>query len=486
MAKRSRAHAARRCFPYLALLLVAATLPRSAAAEKVLAKVDDWEFFSDGRAGGFASYVYGDGLPADTYVTDFNGNPAVLRTVQGGGFASSHEQGPLDVPGVTFPTDQPRPPNAGHINMWRIRSGFVSNILGFGTRAKLTPYTTFSTYVQLWMFVESEGRQKNRPNYPDARQGYAKLEGPWGSFLMGRTRALFSRGATDIDSLYAHRWGVGWPGSIDSNGPSLGQIGFGVLGSGFASGVIYGTPSIGGLQLNVGAFDPIQLQGSGGWNRTVLARPEAELTFELKFGATGKLVLFANGAIQKVYKEGYCRTTLLSTEAPGTVLPPCSATAGGFGYGGRFELGHVHIGVAGHYGQGLGLNYALEVSPAAQDNAGNMRKFDGYYGQLQLVFGRVDLFAGAGIARVFLTDFDKTPNKPDPTDPLSASADPTMARQVFGFSVIKYQFGANAGIVFHVTPNVHFDLDAFRAEAGWYFGEKQVVWVGNGGMMVSW
>src|SRR5438445_752311 len=82
----------------------------------------------------------------------------------------------------------------------------------------------------------------------DARQGYAKVEGPWGALTVGRMRTLFSRGATDIDVMYAHRWGVGWPGKLDNNGPSTGMLGFGVLGSGFSSGVIYGTPKQHGLQ----------------------------------------------------------------------------------------------------------------------------------------------------------------------------------------------------------------------------------------------
>ena len=47
--------------------------------------------------------------------------------------------------------------------------------------------------------------------------------------------------------LYAHRWGVGWPGNLDNKGPTLGQLGFGVLGVGFSSGVIYGTPVFAGV-----------------------------------------------------------------------------------------------------------------------------------------------------------------------------------------------------------------------------------------------
>ena len=28
--------------------------------------------------------------------------------------------------------------------------------------------------------------------------------------------------------------------------------------------------------------------------------------------------------------------------------------------------------------------------------------------------------------------------------------------------------GVNAGVVYHMTPSVHWDLDFFRAQADWY------------------
>jgi hypothetical protein len=141
------------------------------------------------------------------------------------------------------------------------------------------------------------------------------------------------------------------------------------------------------------------------------------------------------------------------------------------GYGGRFELGPVHIGLAGHYGQGLGLSYALENSLAAFDVQGNPRKIDGYYAQSQFVLGRFDLFAGWGITRVFLTTLDKA--GPTGTDPSPNS-------------VIKYQMGTNAGVVFNMTPSVHFDLEYFRAQAAWWLGEKQILNTAAFGMTYNW
>ena len=137
----------------------------------------------------------------------------------------------------------------------------------------------------------------------------------------------------------------------------------------------------------------------------------------------------------------------------------------GVGYGGRFELGPVHLGVAGHYGKGLGLSYALENSYAVADAETHLRWGDGYYVQSQFVIGKFDVFAGWGIARVFLTDLD-----------LRSPA----------VSVIKWQMGINAGIVYNVTPNLHFDLEYFRAEARWWLGEQQVLHSGAFGMTFNW
>jgi hypothetical protein len=434
---------------YSAVVLAGVLATGRADAEKSLFKNDEWEVYTDGRAAGFLSYAHGNGFPLNTL--DANGN--VLHDVKGGGW--------LAVSARDSNTDQ------GTIDMMRVRSGMLANQLGLGVRYQISPTVKATAYIQIWAFIESIGRMKNQPNYADVRQGYAKIEGPWGSFLAGRTRSLFSRGATDIDVLYAHRWGVGFPAAIDSSGPTQGQIGFGVLGSGFAAGLIYATPVLAGFQLSAGVFDPIQLQGNGSWFRTKFLRPEGELTFEQPLGVAGKIVLFVNGAIQDVYQDGYCPPTS-TPNGPG-----CSVTAAGVGFGGRFEYGPVHLGVASHRGNGLGLNYALEVSDSSTDPLGNLRASDGYYVQSQFVLGKFDLFAGWGITRIFLTAADNQ------NISMPAAGDNPH-------SVIKYQMGYNGGVVFNYTPNLHFDLDYFRAQAAWYLGEHQNIDNFNGGMTFNW
>ncbi|MBN2573529.1 MAG: porin [Deltaproteobacteria bacterium] len=428
----SRARArATHLYPFsLLFFFLAATVPRVVLADRVIAKGDDWEVYTNGRVAGFLSWVTGDPPPVQREGISLNGG---LWPV---------------------PTEPHNDDSRGTVNMMRLRSGFLGNQLGFGVRGQITPWTTVTGYVQLWAYVESEDRNKSNPNPPDVRQGYAQLEGLWGSFTAGRQRTLTSRGATDINVMYGHKWGVGFPNSIERRGPTLGMVGFGVLGSGFGAGMVYGTPSFGGLQLNVGIFDPATLGGPG-WNGTKWARPETELKFERDFGATGKVVLFANGAYQKVYKPGQCNPA----------EQPCEETVVGVGYGGRFEIGPARLGVAGHYGKGLGMSYALENSYAVGDAQTNLRWSDGYYVQAQVVARKFDFFAGWGIARLFLSDLDK--NTP-------------------GLSVLKYQMGINGGVVYNVTPNVHVDLEYFLAKAAWWLGETQVLHCPAAGMTFNW
>jgi hypothetical protein len=123
-----------------------------------------------------------------------------------------------------------------------------------------------------------------------------------------------------------------------------------------------------------------------------------------------------------------------------------------------------------HKGTGLGLNYALEASDATLDAVGNLRRGDGYYVQSQVVLGQVDLSAGWGITRVFLNDEDNV---------LDVNGN-------IPHSVVKSQMGISAGVVYHVKPWWHLDVDYFRADFSWFLGEKQVVNIFNGGTTFTW
>ena len=434
-----------KAFLVLCSVAVASTLfLKDAAAEKILAHDGDFTVFSDGRAGAFASYLGGDSLP----------NPAANA-------ATSQMQLPSGDGGTQAYDD-----GKGHITSFRIRSGLLGNIFGFGVKAPVTDWTTAKAYIQVWAWVESLGQDKGQMNTADVRQGYVKLEGLWGSFLVGRSRGLFSRGNTDNDIQYAHGYGVGYPGAagVNSNGPTQGQVGFGILGSWFASGIVYGTPALGmkdgpTAQLNIGAFDPAQIVGA--WTRTKLPRAEAELTLECPFFSSGnrigKVVAFASGLYEKVYV--------------GNTSDSTNSSAKGIAYGGRLELGPARLGVSGHYGRGLGLYNTLESSAAVVTQQNELRWLDGYSVLAMVVVGKVDVSAGWGITRVFQTAGDKVivPGTNYPN-----------------FELIKYQQGISCGAVYHVRPWLHIDVDLFRANFAWFYGDKQLDYVANSGMLFTW
>jgi hypothetical protein len=459
------------------LLCAGFAVSPAARAEKTLVKTDKFEVFTDGRAGGFVSWVYGDGRPPPPRGggTDAQGQPVVqdLWNILGGEIEAQEETEPEDDPILAAAGQMKQ----GTINMMRLRSGFVGNTLGFGVRSPLNDLVTATAYLQFWTFVESPARNGTEPNEADLKQGYASVEGPFGKVIAGKARALFSRGATDINAKYAHGYAVGFPNKLDSNGPTRGMIGFGVMGSGWGGTVQYASPELAGFQLTAGIFDPVQ-NNAARLIRTKWARPEAELRYKLQFGESGLVEAFANGAYQKLYRNGYCTTTPQPDPMnPGTTRTPlCEVAALGVGYGVRAEFGPVHLGLAGHFGDGLGLSRALEVSTASTDLTDHLRSFDGYYAQSQVVVGPVDVFAGAGIVRIFLTEDDKR-RIPDPRNP---------AQTIPAYSLIKDQIGINAGAVYHWGESLHFAVDYFRAQLDWYLGEQQVLHAFNGGMTFTW
>lgn len=461
----------------LVALLVGASLcvPRRAAAEVTLVERDGWEVFANGRISAFLMYANGDGVPPRG--TDENGNPVDLPT--GSGLAESEA-------GSDAPPDE-----QGHVEAFRVKSGFVGNIFGFGVRRNLTDTTQLTGYLHIASVIEPKDRRKYLPIDTDFREAYLELSGPWGSLLGGRTLALFSRGATEITFLYGFNYGMGHPGSVDNPGPGLGHIGFGVLANGFAPGFKYETPSLGGVGLAVGVYDPAGLVGSV-WERTKYPRPEAELTYDLKSGSF-LLHLFANGAWQKLYQNN----------------SPESETVIGAGYGGRVEVGPVHLGVASHYGKGLGLNFALQpsnVTYAGITQGYALRTFDGYYAQLQIALGKIDLMAGWGITRVYLLDSDRVDQRDDDNDPTTPSGndfdddgDPGTPVgdddeqpgvpdvDPLGTNPLKHQMGISAGMAYHFSDQLHFGLDFFRADYRWYLADtKQIVNFVNAGLTVQW
>lgn len=424
----------------------------AARADMTIAKGDKWEFLTNGRVNAFVSYLNGDGYPAKEPMPPHNlGAGAGLESVQ---------------------SDK-----NNHIDTLRIRSGFLGNVLGFSGKLKLDEVNTATTHFEIWNTIGSQGRSKAAVNAPDIRQGYVKIEGPWGGILAGRSLALFMRGAISLDFNYQHGNGLGYPCAADNSDPTCGMVGYGVIFAGFNPQITYTTPKMAGFELSVGLFDPVNAPGK--YERTPLPRVEGELDYDAEFMVSGQksnFHAFANGMVQKMEEEGN------PARVPRMPFNPTSTTPWGVNVGFWAEVFRVRAGFSMFQGKGLGMNNAFENTPAVFDadmgedingvkhdpKAPQPRKFDGYYVVLGLNLHPVTLNAGYGITRVFATDND------------------FVAAKLNGFDPIKTQQGISAGINYHYGEHLVLALEYFHAKHTWYFGETQDVNVANAGLTVLW
>jgi hypothetical protein len=415
------------------LLLVSACWIRSAAAEVLLVERNGWEIFTDGRVGAFASVAVGKDIPVIPAPPAPNPAPP---SVQVGIFASDAEQDDA----------------SQNILASRLRSGLMPNIFAIGLRRQLSETTRLRGYVALWASADTN-RVKYTKSAFDVRQGYMQIEGRWGSFLAGRAMALFSRGNFEIDYLYQHGYGLGHPCKIDSSGEesgftgggTCGHMGFGVLHPGYDSGLAYATPSLGGLQLTVGIYDPV---GSGNLlPRTPYPRPEGELAFVRKLGALGMIKLFASGMWQR-------SQTVIPDPANPMANTLVSKDAYGLAGGGRLEVGALRLGIGVFTGKGLGTHIALNATndlTTLNRTTFNYRQSRGIYGAIAGVFGRYMVNAGFGTVRVYQLTEDVAPAGQTPLAPLP-----------------KQQYGISVGFNVRLSEVLVFDIDYFRAHSQWY------------------
>jgi hypothetical protein len=424
----------------VAVLSVLLTV-RPASAEVEIGSAEGWTLSVDGRFNTFISQGFGDAYPNDPADGSYN--------ITGGSGLGTLKQTRSD----------------GTYQGTRIRSGFLGNIFAFNVKKQVSETTTARAYMAFWSTVETNLVRYDafKPlTAPDVREGYLKLEGPWGSVLAGRSLGLYSRGSVEINFNYGHNYGLGFPCNIDEQGPTCGMIGFGVLFPFFASGILYTTPSLGGLTLALGEYDPVILAGH--WERVTYPRTEAEIAYQRKLGTNGMVKLFSSGIWQRLGLVSH----------PGDTNPNANKTVDVLGGAGglRFEMGPLRFGAAGHIGRGVGFYYAIENSPAAyyfspngssDPNDGNLRTFSGYYGQTMLVLGKFDLALGYGVSQLHKLSYDT-----DMTKDLPHS-----------------QRGINVGIYYHIRDYLVYGLDVFDALFKWDRGEKQHVDFINTGLTMT-
>jgi len=356
--------------------LAAATLASSqASAEVVIAKGATWDAYISGRVGAFASYAFGEGRP----VPKLAGS-----TIEPGGGVDNDD--PTNDTIYEYDAAGMPLPKQGKLRKLRVRSGYYPNIFTLGARKTFGPDLKLTAQVALWGTIEPDFAKGSLPPNPnranggrengvqaDFREGFMRIEGRWGELNGGRFMSLYGRGLTEIDALYGHGYGVGFPmlrrsfavpvtGDLRYQGPTGGMTGFGVLGATYAAGVTYDTPSFSGLKLSLGIFDPATYI-SAGYSRTGPPRAEAELSYNLR--REGLLVhLFGSGGFQTL------------------PVHSTSESIWGASGGGRVEFGPVRVGVGGFLGKAPGINYAFDDNPALASSTSTRVVPDGAGGMI--------------------------------------------------------------------------------------------------------
>jgi hypothetical protein len=400
-----------------AALLVALVGARPARAEVKIAEGNGWAISTDGRVNAFISVAEGTGIP---------------------------DQQP-DFPGTITKDHKDVDDN---ITSTRIRNGFMMSILGFNARQQVTDDFKVSARVGLWMNISSS-RTKNVPGLVDPRELYGRLEGSWGRFQGGSDLGLFGRGGMQVDAAIAHDYGMGYPCLIqDASGGACGMAAFGAIFSGFEPGFTYTTPSLGGVELSVGAYDPANI-ANGDLNRSPLPRFEAEVAYRVG----DVLQVFASGFWQKM--EG---TVTDPTGPPGT-RKDIDADGWGAQAALMLTLGPVMIGGAGVTGAGMSPITHLDEHKTSVDSTGTLRKSRGVFGlaAVEVDSIRTKFAGGAGVFHV-----DKSKNDPQEAIVNGAPQNPQVLKQNVGFTAGAY----------HTLGPVVFALEYFRAEHTLYeYGE---------------
>jgi len=392
---------------------------REAAAEIPVVKANGWDLSIDGRLNTFISFSQGDAQPT---------------------------------PIATWTGVEDRNAGGDSIMMTRVRSGFITNVLGFNLVKQLSPDLKVTGRFATWV-VAAQSRNKTDNPSLDAREVYIKIEGPWGGLLAGRNLSLFERGAIMLDYDIEHAYGLGHPCAVrSSGGGACGHAGHGLLFPSFNAGIVYNTPDLAGFQVSVGAYDPAAISERN-YERTPLPRIEAELTYKLP----NVFHVFADALWQRIGNNDPITDAMGNPVLDGGGKPvQQNVDAMGVAAGLGLTLGPFQAGGAFYSGKGLGLYVPMENSPLFSDEKKVLRPSQGFVGMASLTFGDTKIAGGAGVSQLKMT---KTLN-PDGT-PLESEP---FAKLTFP----KQQLGVSAGLYQSFSKTIIVALEYFRGQYDWY------------------
>ena len=185
----------------------------------------------------------------------------------------------------------------------------------------------------------------------DVREVFFNVEGSFGTVSVGRTLALFQRQSILNDMTL---FGVGAFSTQEGGGTTLGRIGYGYVYGDFRNRFAWKSPDISGFSIEVGMFDPDEINSGGGnfTPETDTPQFQTELTYNTTFDG-GSLDLWASG----LYQE-------MTQNAGGDV------TAQGISVGGKVAAGGLSVVATMYTGEAIGVFRTMQsIAAGAFNNA---------------------------------------------------------------------------------------------------------------------
>ncbi len=420
----------------LATLAVAVAIPTQARADVTLVERDGWTFYTKGLVAAHYQLVKGDA------------DPSFSNGVQSGIPSSGGQI--LDERSSSDQRD-------GTVTLSNIRSGFIGTQIGFGLNRKISEAVRVESLLAVSAVGINSNRGQNMRKDVDYREAWAQVVTPYGSVRFGRMFGVFGEGSAEVMAM-AFKYGVGHPCVINHSTISCGSAGAGPLYAGFDGAIRYISPRLAGFEAAISVVDP---SVSPYAKMSPTPRVDGEINFDKTFAPVNIRVI-AQGMYETISKS-----TPPAGMTPGTIKT--DTIWGGMGTA-IISAGPVRLGGGGWMGTGVGERVPLEASdpanPIFSDQTLELRRFRGYYGNLQGEFMNNTLTVGGGILYVQPTAID-----------VGIGTAPN--------DVLDHQNE------FHVTYQHKWDAIVVNAEfmhweTNWHFGEKQKLNFMGAGLNYIW
>lgn len=289
----------------------------------------------------------------------------------------------------------------------RVRSGLLPAVLGVNIKAPTVRGLNMVARFGFYPHTQNDNIVKDQfSGQIDFREVFFKVDGKFGSVLVGKTLSLFL-GKNILNDMTLLGVGAGTDGAGTT---TLGRIGYGYVYPNFNSAVRYTTPDFNGLNMSLGVYDPAKFGPVYDhdndattatipfYNRISIPRLEGEVSFARTVSTRkGDVTVntWLNGMWQRGKSNAYARTC---NNANPPVCTPYIDEVNVWGIGGGVVAGWkgISMEVTGYYGRGLGT--ILQFSTGGKrtgnsaigpgDSGAALRKNFGYIAEVTYDFGQ--------------------------------------------------------------------------------------------------